>query len=131
MPLHLMANQNVGCQTLIVEDRVHRASVWDHSLEELREHRAGNTPRAGESRLSTQGSADLNYSQPVIIDHLNYKQPVIVHHMNDNQSFSTAHINSKPTVAVSAQQCCVHRDHGESLNHVQGAGQGLSSYIGR
>ena len=43
-PLHAMADSFVGCQTLILEKRG----------EELRDFRAGSTPRDEESQLLTQ-----------------------------------------------------------------------------
>ena len=59
-----MANSYVGCQTLISEDRVQGACVWEHSLTEL-------------SYLSTQGSAEQDDTQSAIIDHTDDEQSSI------------------------------------------------------
>ena len=111
-PLHVMADSFVGCQTLILEKRG----------EELRDFRAGSTPREEESRLLTQGPTERVSRLSDISEPINQKAEQV------NQSLDIIEPkNHKPTVAVSARrlppEAGAHRDSDPTAQHDEGQSQ--------
>ena len=111
LPLHVFANSYVGNRTLIFEDRVHHACARDHSLGE-------DTREQGESQreLYSQATPELNNQSKI--------------GQTNGKSFA-AILAQYPPEDITDNVPEPTAQHGEHLNHVQGAGYGASSILGR